>query len=407
MPAWSRAPLAVALVAVLLMVGPAMATTTAPSPATASDGSTPATAETAVAFEANTTYQIDMRANGNADWSVVVSFPLENASQREGFDAVASRFEQGEFLSVTSFEEISGRISDTTGRTMRIANVTRRVNTTADRGRLALSFTWTNFGNRQGEQLFVDDVFHTENRLLSGLDEDETLVLTRPDGYQFNSASTNIQNGVLRWNGPHTFGTDEPYVSFTPISPPDTPGNGDAAATGITVWYALGGIVLVGALVAVVYVVRREDGPLFPVESDTEETTSDSDTERASEPAEPTEAGDGTSADEESAGEAGANEESVDETGSDESISDDQSEDAGDEPVDVELLSDEERVERLLEANGGRMKQANIVTETGWSNAKVSQLLSSMDDDGRIEKLRIGRENLISFPDDESDDDFR
>ena len=67
-------------------------------------------------------------------------------------------------------------------------------------------------------------------------------------------------------------------------------------------------------------------------------------------------------------------------------------------PVDEELLSDEERVERLLADNGGRMKQAQIVSETGWSNAKVSQLLSSMDDDDRVDKLRIGRENLISLP---------
>jgi len=390
MPAWSRVPLAVALVAFLLTVGPAMATTTALSPATASDGNVSTTAETAVAFESNTTYQIDMQANGNADWSIVVSFPLTNASQREGFDAVASRFEQGEFLSVTPFEEISSQISDKTGRTMRITNVSRRVNATADRGRLSLSFTWTNFGYRQGEQLFVDDVFRTENRLLSGLGGDETLVLTRPDGYQFNSASTNIQNGVLRWNGPHTFGSNEPYVSFTPIAPPETPGNGDTAATGnTTIWYAVGGIALVGAFVAVVYVVRREDGPLFPVGTATESTTAESETEQASERGRATEEGDSTSADEGSGDEAGA---------------DDQSEDADGEPVDVELLSDEERVERLLEANGGRMKQANIVTETGWSNAKVSQLLSSMDEADRIEKLRIGRENLISFPDDDADD---
>jgi uncharacterized membrane protein len=52
----------------------------------------------------------------------------------------------------------------------------------------------------------------------------------------------------------------------------------------------------------------------------------------------------------------------------------------------------------LLERNGGRMKQANIVPETGWSNAKVSQLLSAMDEADRIDKLRIGRENLISLP---------
>jgi hypothetical protein len=74
--------------------------------------------------------------------------------------------------------------------------------------------------------------------------------------------------------------------------------------------------------------------------------------------------------------------------------------DADSEP-DLELLSDEERVEYLLESNGGRMKQANIVSETGWSDAKVSQLLSSMADEGRVNKLRLGRENLISLPDED------
>ena len=50
------------------------------------------------------------------------------------------------------------------------------------------------------------------------------------------------------------------------------------------------------------------------------------------------------------------------------------------------------------------MKQANIVKETGWSNAKVSQLLSTMAEEGTIDKLRIGRENLISFPDEDITD---
>jgi len=70
------------------------------------------------------------------------------------------------------------------------------------------------------------------------------------------------------------------------------------------------------------------------------------------------------------------------------------------EAEDLSLLSDEERVERLLEDNGGRMRQADIVAKTGWSDAKVSQLLSAMAELGRVEKLRLGRENLISIPDD-------
>jgi uncharacterized membrane protein len=59
------------------------------------------------------------------------------------------------------------------------------------------------------------------------------------------------------------------------------------------------------------------------------------------------------------------------------------------------LLTDEQRVIQLLEENDGRMKQAAIVDETEWSKAKVSRLLSDMVDEGKIEKLSIGRENII------------
>jgi len=62
-----------------------------------------------------------------------------------------------------------------------------------------------------------------------------------------------------------------------------------------------------------------------------------------------------------------------------------------------ELLTDEDRVRHLLDRSGGRMRQSAIVEETGWSKAKVSRLLSTMDDDGAIEKLSLGRENVISL----------
>jgi uncharacterized membrane protein len=68
------------------------------------------------------------------------------------------------------------------------------------------------------------------------------------------------------------------------------------------------------------------------------------------------------------------------------------------EPTPEPLLSDEEQVLQLLRENDGRMKQVDIVNQTNWSNAKVSQLLSEMDSAGKIDKLRIGRENLISLP---------
>ncbi|KYH27270.1 hypothetical protein HAPAU_07240 [Halalkalicoccus paucihalophilus] len=67
------------------------------------------------------------------------------------------------------------------------------------------------------------------------------------------------------------------------------------------------------------------------------------------------------------------------------------------------VLTDEEQVHELLESHEGRMHQTHIVEETGWSKSKVSMLLSEMEADGSITKLRIGRENIISHPGSEPD----
>ncbi|MFW6320576.1 MAG: DUF7343 domain-containing protein [Halohasta sp.] len=58
-------------------------------------------------------------------------------------------------------------------------------------------------------------------------------------------------------------------------------------------------------------------------------------------------------------------------------------------------IRDEERVRRLLSAHDGRLKQSQIVEATEWSKSKVSRLLSSMEDDGEITRIRLGRENLV------------
>lgn len=67
-----------------------------------------------------------------------------------------------------------------------------------------------------------------------------------------------------------------------------------------------------------------------------------------------------------------------------------------DEPV--EFLTDEDRVIRLLESNGGQVRQLDIVEQTEWSKSKVSRLLSRMHDNDQIEKISMGRENLIALP---------
>lgn len=65
------------------------------------------------------------------------------------------------------------------------------------------------------------------------------------------------------------------------------------------------------------------------------------------------------------------------------------------EPNVGELATHEEHVLRLLIANGGRMKQTALISETSWSQAKVSRLLKRMEEHGDISRINVGRTNLV------------
>ncbi|WP_247004823.1 helix-turn-helix transcriptional regulator [Halosolutus gelatinilyticus] len=60
-----------------------------------------------------------------------------------------------------------------------------------------------------------------------------------------------------------------------------------------------------------------------------------------------------------------------------------------------EFVTDREKVQQLVNDNGGRMKQSEIVDSVEWSKAKVSRLLAELEEDDEVTKLRLGRENLV------------
>jgi uncharacterized membrane protein len=333
----------------------------------------------------NTSLLIDLRANGNAQWTVSTTFNLTSPNETAAYRDLAQSFAEDETpaLGLPAFRQASDLASESSGRSMEITDVRR---TTAPErmvengtGRLTLSFTWTNFGRVEGDRLTVGDVFRTsEGQWLPGLEDDQTLTIQPPDGFGVVNASVAPDDGTLRWEGPTTFEPTALDAAFTGSDPsgPTAGPNGtespnDDDQSGALLW-GMVALLGIGALAAMGYFMAQRDGFSLPAASD--ESGSDGET--------PAEAAAST-----------------------ESAAADDAEEADDaDEIDEELLSDEERVERLLERNGGRMKQANIVRETGWSNAKVSQLLSAMQEDGRIDKLRIGRENLISFPDEDITD---
>jgi uncharacterized membrane protein len=59
----------------------------------------------------------------------------------------------------------------------------------------------------------------------------------------------------------------------------------------------------------------------------------------------------------------------------------------------------EEQVLRLLSERDGRLRQAEIAEALGWSASKTSRVTSRMARTGSVQKLQIGRENVISLTD--------
>jgi hypothetical protein len=316
---------------------------------------------------------------GSARWTVSVRYDLSSSADRAAFTEYGREFEAGDAdvgLDAAFFRTLASEASRATGREMSIRNLSRNATVRNGTGVLSLSFTWTNFVTDTDSGFVIQDaVLMPNNRTwLASIGPSQRLVVETPTGYQVTDTRFGLDNGSVVVEGPHTFrdpltisyqqtATEEPE----PSSPP---------------WSLIVGALLVGlALVAAGYVRWRGASP----------PSGDDDSDHATRPGGPPDTGE--------AGEPTAA--TDDEEPSPEDEDEEPSPEDEDDGIDPALLSDEERVEYLLDQNGGRMKQARIVKETGWSDAKVSQLLSTMADEGRIEKLRLGRENLISLPDEE------
>ncbi|MFB6195927.1 MAG: hypothetical protein ABEI80_07125 [Haloplanus sp.] len=396
------------LVALVLLAGmaPATAVTHAPAddPSDAVHGDRAATAADRPALGGPVPHRIDEPLltkiyiapdpGGDARWRISVTYNLSSDAARAAFDRYARAFEAGDAeagFSVEFFRRLATEAGRSTNREMSIRNPERNATVRNGTGVLRLSFTWTNFVTDTPNGFEIQDAtLMPGNRTwLASIGPSQRLVVETPPGYQVTDTRFGLDNGSVVIQGPHTF--REPLsISYREV---DT-GPEVRPEPESTPWLLVGGAILLGLslVAAAVYVRRREGGE---PQSTAEEVGE----------AESAVGATGDAAEE--ASEAGSDAEAPEaETPATEAEGETAPESEAEEPdpesgsIDPTLLSDEERVEHLIERNGGRMKQARIVQETGWSDAKVSQLLSTMADDGRVEKLRLGRENLISLVED-------
>jgi hypothetical protein len=341
----------------------------------------------------STVFNVTVYENGSARWSLRYVRRLDNASEEATFESFAAEFEAGESALASNFRTRAERLTafgtNATGRSMAATGFDRRafvepsVGGSRSRGVVELSFLWTNFARSTGDSVVVDDVF--DGGLYVG--PDQRLEFRHGPGLAFDADAAEpppdagtgdggvADSDVLTYFGERTFADSRPRVEFVPADSGGAGSDGsgandgsngagtpdDGANDGSNALVAVGLLLVVGVVGAVAwYTGALSTGP-GPGRGD------DGGAEAESTPAGGPEA---------TAADAGASAPPVSEE---------------------ELLSDEDRVLRLLEENGGRMKQVAIVDATEWSKSKVSMLLSEMEENDEISKLRVGRENIISL----------
>lgn len=295
--------------------------------------------------------------DGNARWAIEYSVRLDDDNETAAFEDLQSDIAANESEYRDQFERrmrpTVRTAENSTSREMAIRNVS----VTAEKrqlpqqfGVVRYSFEWIGFAAVDGDRLLIGDV-------LEGLflGENTRLVVSWPTDYEVRELAPEPDNrgeSSATWFGPREFGRGEPHVVVAPASPLPVSG------------WSLGLVAVVVAGLGASWWYRDR----LPRLSRTVRTDR-AETEGVDAP--PVDEGDGDEAAEASS---------------------------------EALLSPEERVVRLLEERGGRMRQQEVVSEFDWTAARTSQVVGKLRDEGTIETFRLGRENVLTFSDEAEQD---
>lgn len=305
---------------------------------------------------------VSVHENGTADWRVEYRVRLDDENVTKAFEELEADVEEN---SSAYRERFAARMRDTvsgaenaTGREMTARNFgvhTERHQLPQEYGVIVYTFQWVGFAETTGDRIKVGDA-------LSGLflDGETTLLIAWPSGYSPTTVTpepTETRERAVVWTGPLDFAGGGPNVVLDAVERTSTdestatadatttetgPAGEQSSGSGPSTAHLLGGLLVALAVGSAAFVARRRGN---------------TDAEAPS----------------------GGNES-----------------DAGD-----ALKSNEERVLDLLADYDGRIKQQAVVEELGWTEAKTSRVVSALKDDGRVEVFRLGRENVVSLPDED------
>jgi len=293
------------------------------------------------------TLRVDLRADGDAAWTLTYRVELATDNETAAFEAlqddVAADPDNYTTRIRDRFAATAATAANATGREMTVRNVSVETELQAVGGSYGIvryRLEWTNFARVDGDRVVAGDA-------VAGLflDGDTSLVVVPPEGYEVVDTTPGPDerrdDGGVVWRGPQQFDAGPEVVA----APPGPLSGVDPLAAGAGL-----AVVVVALLAAGAYRFRGGGAPV---------------------PA----AGEG--------GDGGAGDA------------------AAEEGPPEELLSNEERVLRLVERRGGRMKQKEVAEELDWTDAKTSQVVGDLRDEGELDGFRLGRENVLRLPGEE------
>ncbi len=300
---------------------------------------------------------IEVNGNGTALWTMEKRLPFTKsqineweATMKSGQNVsqykVISEFNDTVNLLVTSSHNFSNRSMEI--EEFNSSNISYDTSKTLDGGFgiIRYSFWWKNFSVMNSSKIYVGDAFLDEMVISSTT----ALIIKMPDGYDVQNATPEFDKrdgNRLIWESSYqNFSKGEPVLVLSPVASVNVtavnvPENKPSSLPAVIII----GTIIILILIASVIIWKKKQSS--KVENETGQLTES----EAPLPA----------------------------------------------PSDLneEFLGYEDMIEKFLIKSGGQAFQSDIVKESGLSKSKISIVLAQMKEEGRVIKVRKGKENII------------
>ena len=317
---------------------------------------------------AEISYTFDIDTKGNAWYIIEYRTLLDSQDRINEFDEFKLVVE-GNSTHRAEFEarmrDIVTKAGIATSRPMTASDfdvsVTTQNSATGNYGIVRYSLIWGNFADVSGSSMVIGDVFFGGQYISTG----DTFIIKVPDGYEVSGVTPtpdSERKSELIWSGPRNFNSGEPAVVVEKSS-----------SSFFFVVLVLLVVLALGAGVILNY--KKKAGGHEPAPRVRSPKVEDMELEPEPKPESKLESKPELKPEPGDPGLPGPVKPPVSTV--------------------THFESDEEMIISMLRQHGGAMMQTGIVKQCGFSKSKTSALLTSMAENGQIERVKKGRENLI------------